>query len=66
METIIAHPESTDKLRAVKAVLKALNVAFETKVEKPYSPEFIRKIERSQEDIEKGRVHKISLDEIWK
>lgn len=66
METIIAHPENGDKLKAIKAVLKALNVAFETKAEKPYTPEFVEKIKCSEEDIAAGRVHKISLDEIWK
>lgn len=29
METLIVHPDSNDKLKALKAVMKALNINFE-------------------------------------
>lgn len=31
METLVLHPESTEQLKTIKAVLKALKVPFEAK-----------------------------------
>ena len=43
METLIIHTE-TDKIKAIAKLLKAFNVSFEIKKEKPYDPEFVKKI----------------------
>jgi hypothetical protein len=67
MDTLLILPKNESEQIAVKAFCQALNVAYE---EEPraenYNPEFIAKIKRSEEDFKAGRVHKISLDEIWK
>jgi len=66
METIILRSEGK-KLEKVKAYLKSLDVAFEVaESESPYDPEFVKKIQASQEDLKNGRVRRISLDDIWK
>ncbi len=49
MEIIIAHPNNQEQSIALKAVMQALKVSFETK---------------SDEDIKVGRTTKISLDDI--
>jgi hypothetical protein len=63
METILVYPKNREKLEALKAFLKALEIDFE---KSPYNPDFVAKIKRSDEDIKAGRTFKISLDEIWK
>ena len=65
MSYLIVHPDSHDKLTAVKAVLKALKVDFdETQTE--YHREFVAKIAEGEEDIKAGRTVKVTLDDLWK
>lgn len=66
METLLVYPENNKQLKALKAVMAALNVKFEKKEESPYDPEFVKKIERSKEQMKNGQYSKITLDEIWK
>ncbi len=65
METLIVHPESREKITALKAFLKALKIKFEVK-EVPYNPDFLEKIQKGDEDIKAGRTTKVTLDQIWK
>ncbi len=66
METIIIHSKGK-KLQKVNTYLKSLDISFEiANSESPYNPEFVKKIQESQEDLKNGRVRRISLDDIWK
>jgi hypothetical protein len=65
MNYLIVHPDNHDKLAAVKAVLKALNVDFD-EAKTPYNPEFVAKMAEGEEDIKAGRTVKVTLDELWK
>jgi len=65
MNYLIVHPDSQDKLTAVKAVLKALNVDF-NEADAPYNPEFVAKIAEGEEDIKAGRTVKVTLDDLCK
>jgi hypothetical protein len=38
METLLVYPENNKQLKALKAVMAALNVKFEKKEESPYDP----------------------------
>jgi hypothetical protein len=49
METLTIHPENSDQLEAVKAVLKALKIPFERQ-ESPYDNEFVKKILDAEKD----------------
>lgn len=60
------HPENSEQLKAIKAVLKALNVGFESTKESPYNKAFVEKIKQSRKQYQDGNSRKISLDEIWK
>lgn len=63
MSTLIIHPDSKSKLRAIKAVLKALNVSFEEN--NPfYAPEFKKKMKLGMEDIKAGRTVKVTPEDI--
>jgi hypothetical protein len=65
METLIVHPENKAQLNAVKQVLKAMKISFEKK-EKPYNPEFVKKILQGDKDFKEGNFTKIDLESLWK
>ena len=48
MEVLLVRPENSEQLKAIKAILKVLNVDFVSKKEKQYDPEFVKKIEESR------------------
>lgn len=65
METLIAHPKNKEQLAALKAVMKALKVDFETE-KSPYKPEFVAKIKRSEAQMKAGKGVKIAIEDLWK
>ncbi|PRY53700.1 hypothetical protein B0I27_103170 [Arcticibacter pallidicorallinus] len=65
MSYLIVHPDNQEKLKAIKAVLKALDVDFNER-KTAYRADFTEKIAESEEDIKLGRTVKISLDDLWK
>ncbi|MEJ7557150.1 MAG: DUF2683 family protein [Pedobacter sp.] len=66
METLIVHPKNKKELVAVKAILKALNVAFKKEEESPYKPEFVAEIKESQAQAKQGKVIRYTHDELTK
>ena len=65
---IIAHP-GEDKLESLKAFLKALKIKFEVSKERPYDDDFVKLIQKGDEDIKNGKGKKITLaeiDDLWK
>ncbi len=65
MGTLIAHPDNKEKLAALKAFMKALKIRFEEE-KSPYDPEFVEKINRSNEDFKAGKVKAIKTADLWK
>jgi hypothetical protein len=64
---IIAHPVSEDKLDAIKAFLKALKIKYEVAKDKSYNKDFVKMIQKGDEDIKKGKGKKIDdIDDLWK
>ena len=66
MNTIIAHPGTSEQADALKAVMKALKIQFEETADKPYNPEFVAKINESRQQAKEGKTVRIALDDIWK
>jgi hypothetical protein len=62
METLIVH-SSPEKLKSLKAFLKAMDIDFE---KSPYKQPFVAKIKKAQHLIKDGKGVKVSLDQIWK
>ena len=66
----IAHPSTTEQIKALKAFVKALNIKFEIKTtEKPYNQQFVDKILQGDEDFKAGKGKKMTMDELnslWK
>jgi hypothetical protein len=65
MTYLIVHPDSQDKLIAVKAVLKALKVDFD-EAKTTYSADFVAKMAEGEEDIKSSNTVKVTLDDLWK
>lgn len=70
MTTFTIHTEDKEQLNAIKAFMKALKIKFEMdKAEKPYNPEFVKKIEQSRKEIKNGKGIKMNakdIDDLWK
>ncbi|KQR70534.1 DUF2683 family protein [Pedobacter sp. Leaf176] len=65
METLIAHPKNEEQATALKAVMKALKIDFETE-DGPYNPEFVKDILQAREDVKNGKGVKIAVEDLWK
>jgi|tagenome__1003787_1003787.scaffolds.fasta_scaffold17588907_2 hypothetical protein len=63
METLIVHTDSVEKLKALKAVLKALEIDFEKST---YNPDIVTKVKQGEKDLQQNKYVKIGLDDIWK
>lgn len=69
METLIIHTEK-EKLTALKAFLEEMNITFEVKKPKssskkedrPYDPEFVKKILSSMEEYKAGNFLELTED----
>jgi len=66
METLKIHTKDKDQSRAVKAILKALKIPFESLKESPYKPEFVAKIKESEKQAKAGKLNKIKTEDLWK
>jgi hypothetical protein len=66
----IAHPSNAKQIKALKAIVKALDIRFEiTTAEKPYDQAFVDKILQGDEDFKAGKGKKMTIEELnglWK
>ena len=68
-DVFIAHPTNKDQINALKAVVKAFKIDFEITKENPYSPDFVKTVLESEQEIKKGKGLKVSskgFDNLWK
>ena len=68
---IKAYTADISQIEAIKAFMKALKIKFELSkdTEKPYNPEFIKKIKQGDEDLKNGKGRTVTLEELdnlWK
>ena len=64
---ITAHTNDISQLATIKAFFKALKIKFEVNTkEKPYNPEFVAKIKRSEEDFKNGRFTSVKAENLSK
>jgi hypothetical protein len=62
---ITAFTKDISQIEAIKAFMKALKIKFEIG-EKPYNPEFVAKIQRSEEDFKNGKFRTVKAKDINK
>jgi hypothetical protein len=61
---ITAHTEDPSQIEAIKAVMKALKIKFEISKEKPYDPEFVKKIAKSKKEFEEGKATRVKKEDL--
>jgi hypothetical protein len=61
---ITAHPQDDSQIEAVKAFMKALKIKFEISKEKPYNPEFVAKIKKSEQEFKDGKFTRVKKDDL--
>ncbi|WP_209330739.1 DUF2683 family protein [Lunatimonas salinarum] len=62
--TIIIHTETKEQENALKAFAKALKIKFEVAKGSPYNPDFVAKIEQSEQDFEDGNFTRIEKKDL--
>lgn len=60
----IIHPENEEQANALKAFVKALKMKFEVAKDKPYNPEFVKKIKRSKKEFQEGKYTTVNKDNL--
>ncbi len=68
---IKAYTANTSQIDAIKAFMKALKIKFEVskQEDKPYNPDFVKKIKKGDEDLKNGKTRTVTLaelDGLWK
>jgi hypothetical protein len=61
--SITAFTKDASQIDALKAFMKALKIKFEI-AEKPYNPEFVAKIKRSEEQHKKGQFTSVKAEDL--
>lgn len=61
---LIAQPQTTEQMEALRAFMQALKIKFEVKDEHPYDPEFVQKIAASREQVNKKQVQAIAKKDL--
>jgi hypothetical protein len=66
METVIMHPKNKAQLDALKAIAKALKVAFETG-KSPYDPMFVAEVLKGEKAKKEGKKGlRADVENLWK
>lgn len=65
MTTFTIHSDDKDKLNAIKAFMKALNIKFDI-AKSSYNKDFVSKIMESEKQFEEGKFKKIETKDLWK
>lgn len=66
MEILTIHTKNKAQTKAIKAVLKAMEIPFESSSGSTYDPEFVAKIKASEEEEKYGKTKTIKTDDLWK
>ncbi len=62
---ITAFTKDVSQIDAIKAFMKALKIKFEI-ADKPYNPEFVAKIKKSQQQFQDGKFSTVKVEDLNK
>ncbi len=62
---ITAFTQDISQIDAIKAFMKALKIKFEI-AEKPYNPDFVAKIKKSQQQFQDGKFSTVKVEDLNK
>ncbi len=60
---ITAFTQDISQIDAIKAFMKALKIKFEI-ADKPYNPEFVAKIKKSQQQFQVGKFSTLKIEDL--
>ena len=60
---ITAFTQDISQIDAIKAFMKALKIKFEI-ADKPYNPEFVAKIKKSQQQFQEGKFSTLKIEDL--
>lgn len=68
MNTFAVHPTNEAQVKAVKAVLEALQVPYDEEPETQpiYDAEFMAEIEKGRKEAREGKGTIIKIEDLWK
>ncbi len=58
----IAHPQTDEESKALKAFLQALKIKFEIPQDKEYNSEFVEKLLESRQQAKEGKVTRVKKE----
>ena len=61
---ITAETKDVSQIEVIKAVMKALKIKFEMSFEKPYNPEFVAMIQKTEKEFSSGKGVKMDLNKM--
>ncbi|MBW6498908.1 MAG: hypothetical protein K0B09_10995 [Bacteroidales bacterium] len=60
----IAHPQTDEQSKALKAFLQALKIKFEIPKRKNYNSEFVEKVLESRQQAKDGKVTRVKKEDL--
>ncbi len=63
-EILIAHPQTEEQLKALKAFMKALKIDFQITKEKEYDADYVQKVMESREQYKSGDFTSVEKKDI--
>jgi predicted RND superfamily exporter protein len=60
------YPHDREQVETIKAIFKAFKIKFKVEEEKPYNPEFVKRVLLAKEEIKQGKGVKIATKDLWK
>ena len=64
MAPVTIRPKNQKQWNALKIIFEAMDVPFEKDEESPYNSAFVAKIKKSEEQIEEGKVTRVTKENI--
>jgi hypothetical protein len=60
----IAHPNTDEESKALKAFLQALKIKFEMPGDKGYNAEFVKKVLESRQQAKDGKITRVEKENL--
>jgi hypothetical protein len=64
MNDIIVKPKNKAQIKALKEILKNMEIEFEDVREEIYNPEFVHDVTKAKEDVEAGKYTVIDVENL--
>lgn len=63
-DILIAHPQTTEQVNALKAFMQALKIEFEVSNTDKYNPDFVKKVLESRQQAKEGKVTQVKKENL--